>query len=139
MSFGWSAGDIVTAIDTFITIGKALKESGGSKSEYQAAVPFLESVHKTLAGIRFIVENNPNLTCEANLIEQVEIVRSEVGKFEKKIAKYKSSLGTDSTRWRVRTIPREVQLALSSSVKELQRDISQPQLVLNVFISLQTL
>ena len=139
MSFGWSAGDIVAAIDTFITIGKALKDSGGSKSEYQASVQFLESVHKTLAGILFIVENNPDLPCEANLIEQVDIVKAAVGNFDKKIAKYKPSLGVDSTRRRLRTVPREIQLALSSSVKELHRDISQPQLVLNVFISLQTL
>jgi hypothetical protein len=47
MSFGWSASDIVAAMNICITIGKALKETGGSKSQYQAAVQF-----RTLLGTK---------------------------------------------------------------------------------------
>lgn len=139
MSFGWSAGDIATTISTLITVVNALKDSGGSRSEFQASVQFLESVERTLSGIQSIVDNNPDLQCEENLKRQVDIVKSAIANFERKIAKYNASLGVDSTRPKIRTIPREIQLALSTSVKDLQRDISQQQLVLGLFISLQTL
>ena len=59
MSFGWSAGDIVSVVSTLVKVGKALKEPGGAAAEYQDTVDFLEGVGKTLMGIRKILQNNP--------------------------------------------------------------------------------
>lgn len=72
---------------------------------------------------------------EPELIEQVQKSKSAVEDF-KKIDKYDLSLGVDPERKKAMRIPREVQFALSDQVKELRIAISQPQVILDVFISL---
>lgn len=141
MSFGWSASDVVATLNTLAKVGKAVKESGGAGSEYREAVTFLNSVSRTLNGIGDLLQANPNLRWEADLTEQGKILRSAIKAFEQKIEKYNKSLGVDTQRQKARRIPREVQFALflSDQVKELRTAITQPQLILDVFINLQTL
>jgi hypothetical protein len=52
MSFGWSAGDIASAIALLVKVGKALKNSDGAASEYQDTVEFLKSLVKTLESVQ---------------------------------------------------------------------------------------
>jgi hypothetical protein len=130
---------IVSAVSILVKVGKALKESGGAATEYQEAVDFLNGVGKTLTGIQTILQNNPNLKWEPELIEQAERLKAAVEIFKKKIDKYDLSLGADTERKKARRIPREIQFALSDQVKELRAAISQPQIVLGVFIGLQNL
>jgi hypothetical protein len=139
MSFGWSVGDIVSAVNTLVKVGKALKESGGAATEYQEAVKFLESVSKTLSGIGALLQEHPNLKWEPDLVEQGNNLKSALEKFEKKIGKYDLSLGVDSSRSKARAIPRKVQFALNSDVDELRVAVTQAQLVMDVFLNLQTL
>ena len=139
MSFGWSAGDIVSGISTLVKVAKALKETGGAASEYQEALSFLTSVEATLRGLETIVASNPDLTLNDEMVEQARLLKSALDDFRKKVDKYDLSLGSGSTRRKVRRIPREVQFALSEKIKELRTAIIQPQLVLDVCINLQTL
>jgi hypothetical protein len=140
MSFGWSAGDVVAGVKLFVKIGKALKDSGGSKSEYQDAVGFLESVSSIITGLQQIRDSNPELEWGEGLVTQSNVVMSVVKAFKDRtnIDKYEKSLGASSQRSRVQTIGKEIQFELSS-VKRLQSDISQPLVVLNNFLSLQTM
>jgi len=139
MSFGWSAGDLVSGINTLVKVGKALKESGGAASEYQDTVAFLTSVETTLRGLEAILAGNPDLAWKVELVEQAGLLKSAVDDFRRKVDKYDLSLGSSSERKKARRIPREVQFSLSDQVKELRTAITQPQLVLDVFINLQTL
>lgn len=116
-----------------------MKESGGAASEYQAAVDFLNSIGKTLNGVQEVLQSNPNLKWEPELIGQAEVLKSAVETFKKKVDKYDLSLGADTERKKARRIPREIQFALSNQVKELRAAISQPQIVLGVFLGLQNL
>lgn len=140
MSFGWSAGDVVAGVQLFVKIGKALMETGGSKSEYQDAADFMESVSRIITGLQKIRDDDPQLNWEEGLVAQSNIVMSAVRAFKDKtnIDRYEKSLGTSSQRSKVQTIGREIQFELSS-VKRLQSDIIQPLVVLNNFLSLQTL
>jgi hypothetical protein len=74
------------------------------------------------------------------LVAQSNVVMSVVKAFKDRtnIDKYEKSLGASSQRSRVQTIGKEIQFELSS-VKRLQSDISQPLVVLNNFLSLQTM
>ena len=139
MSFGWSASDIVSGISTLVKVSKALRESGGAASEYQETIAFLTSVETTLRGLDTIVATNPDLTWKAELVEQAGLLKSALDDFKTKVDKYDLSLSSASKRQKARRIPREVQFALSDKVKELRIAITQPQLVLDVFINLQTL
>ena len=88
MSFGWSVGDIVSAVNILVKVGKALKESGGAATEYQEAVKLHESVSKTLSGIGALLQEHPKLKWEPDLVEQGNNLKSALEKFEKKIGKY---------------------------------------------------
>jgi hypothetical protein len=125
MSFGWSAGDIVAGVQLFVRIGKALKEAGGSKSKYQNAVDFIESVSRIITGLQNIRDDYPQLNWEDGLIIQSNVVMSAVKAFKDKtnIDKYEKSLGTSSQRNKAQTIGREIQFELLL-VKKLQSDIS---------------
>lgn len=72
------------------------------------------------------------------MIEQAEWLKAAIEIF-KKLDKYDLSLGADTERRKARRIPREIQFALSDQVKELRAAISQPHMVLGVFIGLQNL
>jgi hypothetical protein len=139
MSFGWSAGDIATTIALCIKVGKALRESGGSTTEYQDVVKFVDRLGKTFSTIQQILQNNPNLRWEQELIEQGKLLKASINRFEGKFAKYANSLATESTRSKVQRIPREIQLAFSDDIHALRLEVSQPQAVLDTFITLQTL
>lgn len=41
-SFGWSAGDLALAIKIIYEVGNALKDTGGTSSDYQETVAFLQ-------------------------------------------------------------------------------------------------
>lgn len=48
MSFGWSAGDVIAALKLMNQIRVALKDSGGSRAEYQDEITFLDNLCLTL-------------------------------------------------------------------------------------------
>jgi hypothetical protein len=113
MSFGWSAGDIASAIVLLVKIGSALKESGGAATEYQEAIDFLSSIEKPLNGVKKLLDENADLTWESELNEQVVRVKAAVEKFRAKIDKYDLSLGADSSRPTARKIPRKGAVCLN--------------------------
>lgn len=104
-------------------VGNALKESSGATTEYQDAVKFLTGLEKTLTGIQTILQQNPNLKWEQEMIGQAESLKSAVKDFKKKINKYDLSPSEDTKRKKTRRIPREIQFALSDQVKELRAAI----------------
>jgi hypothetical protein len=138
MSFGWSVGDIATAVALCIKVGNALRESGGSAIEYQNAVKFVDRLGKTFSTIQQILQNNPNLRWEQELTEQGKLLKAAIHRFKTKFAKYENSLAAESTRSKLRRTPREIQWALSD-VQALRLEVSQPQAVLDTFVGLQTL
>lgn len=137
---GWSAGDVAAGVELLVRVGKALKESSGSKTEYQDAVEFLESVSRLIASLSNIRNNNPQLKWEDGLVTPSNTVMSVIKSFKgkTKLDKYDKSLGSNSGRNKMQTILREIQFELSS-VKKLKSEISQPLVVLNNFLNLQTL
>jgi hypothetical protein len=139
MSFGWSAGDIVSATLLLKKVGKALKDSDGAASDYRETVAFLESLDTTLVGLDRLTTEHSGLEWEEPLVEQGKTLKSAVDSFRGKIEKYDQSLSSDSDRKKTRKIPREVQYALSEEIKDLKTAISRPQQVLNTFVDMQTL
>jgi hypothetical protein len=48
MSFGWSAGDIATAVKLIYNVIQALDSCDGAASDYREAVSFLRDLKRTL-------------------------------------------------------------------------------------------
>ena len=111
MSFGWSAGDIITALEWLYKIGSALQEAGGTKTEFQETTLVLTGLESTLEFVRKQQESpllprpsNSHLSpsqisaYDAILTTQVDFIKTAVTKFLDEIEKYDKHLGTSSKR-----------------------------------------
>lgn len=139
MSFGWSAGDIATAISVLLKVSKALKISGGAATSYQSTASFLTSLSKTLSSLQNLLSQNPSLSFKDDIAHHAILMKNAVEEFENRIKKYDLSLGEGSVRKKARSIPREVQFALLEDVKELRVAVTQPFLILEFWVNQQTL
>lgn len=137
MSFGWSAGDIATAISIVVKICKALDDTFGASSEYRDITLFLGNLRYTLDKLLKISEN-PELENAAQLREQVDIMRPKVTSFLELIdRKYGKSLGEGSSR-RFRAVAGKLEWAAmtSTKAKELRDSIGSNMLTIDRIIQL---
>lgn len=149
MSFGWSAGDIVSAIKFLVKIGSALREADGAKAEFQEAAGSLAGLVTTLQYLeqqqqaadtqrRAEVQGNPTSAAqhsarEAMLRTSIDSIKGPVSRFLNNIKKYDKSLSTRSKAHFTSGARRKIQWALfvSDKVKELQSRIAIPMHTLN--------
>lgn len=139
MSFGWSAGDIAECVKVLVKIGNALKDSGGSKAEYQDAVKFLQGVEATVQGVEAIVQNHPDLKLGPTVEDHARNLFAAVTHFREKTERYDTSLGVNATASKAKKVWKEIQFALFGHIQELKVAVSHPQSVLNNMIVLQVL
>jgi hypothetical protein len=129
MSFGWSTGDIVAALQLLHKAAIALKDTGGASSDYQDATSFLDVLSVTLQHVKALqaAPLDPDLAINLRqLCEQVqEPISSLCGHIR---SSFERDLGSDSTRLKFLTTSRKLQWALSTSkkVKALREKIGGP-------------
>jgi len=75
MSFGWSVGDICSAVALLAKAWKTLKNSDGAASGHQDTVEFLKSLVMTLESIQTVLEKYPELELKENLAEQANAMK----------------------------------------------------------------
>jgi hypothetical protein len=138
MSFGWSAGDVVLAVQLACKVSKALQEADGSRAQYQSAVVFLKGVENTVTGIERLRQTNPNLSLTVEIKEQAENLKNGVHKFKEKIASYDPSLGENPSTAKAKQYWKKISLLLVH-VDELKIQVGQSQLVVDSLINLQAL
>lgn len=96
MSFGWSAGDVVSSIKFIYDVCQALREEQGANGKFQYAINYLASLADILEKLK-----EPNVI---NLVNQkdIERVRASVVSFRNKIvARFGDTLGVDASGdWR---------------------------------------
>jgi hypothetical protein len=94
MSFGWSVGDIVTAISFLRDVASALNDVSGSGAEYRRTTSFLEELSEHALA--------PLLTCPAldaypeykgPIDKQVEAIKEPVTKFIESVKGLEKDLG----------------------------------------------
>ena len=92
MSFGFSAGDFIAASQLIAGIISSLKESGGSKSEYQGLVRHLANLDHTLKHLD---------TLKGSRVDSIKCAalpcRYQLDAFFQSIRPYDKSLGIGST------------------------------------------
>jgi hypothetical protein len=85
MSFGFSAGDFITALELVGAVISALRSSGGSSSEYRALMPQLYSLETALSEVKrleldeeqhaqAIAPRQAAARCRSVLVEDQEIL-----------------------------------------------------------------
>lgn len=86
MSFGWSAGDIITALNLIADVVSALRDAGGAAEEYQRTTTELEHLKQALSevckleaseGLETTVYaiQRTALTCQKPLVDFLESIK----------------------------------------------------------------
>lgn len=142
MSFGWSVGDLIAAINLLTKIGGALRDADGASFEYRDATNFLNTLRITLENLKSL-DTIPIDTHKAdNLRQQCEHIRVPLGAFLDGVnRRYEASLGSSSQRSRLLSAPRKIQWALytSKKIKQLQERVAIPMAAVNMLLGLQTM
>ncbi|CAD6443802.1 31ec964e-28cd-4564-90bf-c764b8c3d11e [Sclerotinia trifoliorum] len=84
-AFGWSVGDLVSAISVVAKVSKALKDAGGAVDDYHETILFLESLKITLTTLHGLYEANVDPNVLSGLQSQLELVQKPIDTFTKKI------------------------------------------------------
>jgi hypothetical protein len=137
MSFGWSASDIVAAINLLHKVGVALRESGGASSEYQDTVAFLQTLSWTLQHISTLQNVGHDPGFSENLQIHCEQLRVPLEAFLSDIkGRFGPSLGCDTKWYNLVPASRKLRWALSISrkVKELQLRILGPMTAIGMIM-----
>lgn len=140
MSFGWSASDIVAALQLLNTVVVALKDTGGASSDYQDVSCFLNILSVTLQHLQALqaAPLDPNLA--KNLEQHCAQIQGPFTAFRERISsRFKRDLGAESTRLKVLTAGRKIQWALSTSkeIKKLQDQIGGSVAAIGIILSQQ--
>lgn len=94
MAFGWSAGDILTAINFILDVASALDDISGAGNDYRNTTSFLEDLSEHALA--------PLLTCpaleaypeyKASINKQVNAIKEPVEKFIGKVKGLEKDLG----------------------------------------------
>lgn len=93
MSFGWSAGDIATAIKTTYSLYRALDSCDGAASEYREAVFFLKDLIRTLEPLRTFADLRAYPIYAKDIEDQVVLIKEPVDDFLQSVLRYEPSLG----------------------------------------------
>jgi hypothetical protein len=125
MAFGWSAGDIASALKLLLTVGKALKEACGASSEYAETQSFLRTLQTTLQNVQAFDETFIGPHRAGKLREQCNLLRLPVTAFLDDIKRFEPALATGNKRNKLLTAPRKIQWAIvmPGKIKQLREHI----------------
>jgi len=94
MAFGWSAGDIFTAIKFIIDVASALDDISGARKEFRQSATFLRNLDKSLAPLRTFTALDAQPDYKADIEEEVDAIRRPIETFMTDVEGMAKKLGT---------------------------------------------
>ncbi|OAP61585.1 hypothetical protein AYL99_03788 [Fonsecaea erecta] len=136
--FGFSVGDFVTVIQLTGKIISALKDVGGSSSEYQHAVIVLESLKRLLEKVTQLIitaENKVQVNALRGLALACEPCLQE---FHRKLKSYEASIGPFAPKGRLKGTYHKVKWAFlgSEEFSQFRKFIAMKVLCLSLLLSM---
>ena len=125
MSFGWSAGDIVAAIQLVVKLAGALEDSAGSSSQYCEVIRELYSLERALLDVKNLQLEPQQHHRQVALFGAALQCRETIDQFMRKIGKYQLALRQGGSGSWVKDALRKMQWSLCSQ-KEV--DVFRPSL-----------
>jgi len=113
--FGFSPSDIVEFGKFAYKVADALKEDGGSKSEFQEAIGWCEDFREVLKEIQNLELSNVSTSFADQLKEHSQRSVEFVARFRTKIAKYEKAMGENSAKGAHHGTARKIQWALEAA------------------------
>jgi hypothetical protein len=124
MSFGWSAGDIATAIAVTYNLIQALDDTHGAAKDYREAISFLCDLKRVLEPLQAFTAWSAYPNYGKEIGEKVGHIKGPVEDFLAAVLKYEPSLGENRrTGW-----PR----ALPAALRKLQWHVFMSKKVLSL-------
>jgi hypothetical protein len=95
MAFGWSAGDILSAINFIIQVASALDEVDGAPKEFRDASSFLKQLNSALTPLRTFTALETKPAYKIEITQQVEAIKGPIEKFvnDKSVRALQNNLG----------------------------------------------
>ena len=122
MSFGWSAGDVVAAAKLINDIVSCIRDVGGAREHFRELVTELQGLKKALDEINELATSSREIPEISALKFASAACGDTLQRFYDKIKPFKQSLGSASTKGKVRAAPRMVrwELLLKKEIPELR-------------------
>ncbi len=102
MSFGFSAGDFISALELVTTVVNALRESGGSSAEYHALIKQLYALESALIRVKQLEVDDAQHAEVVALRQAAAQCQNTIDTFWEKIKKYQPSLRAGGSGSRVK-------------------------------------
>jgi hypothetical protein len=122
MSFGWSAGDLIAAVKLINDIISCIRDVGGARDHFQELVIELQGLEKALDEINELAKSSSDIPEISALKFASSACGDTLQRFYDKIKPFKESLGSVSTKGKVRAAPRMVrwELLVKKEIPELR-------------------
>jgi hypothetical protein len=133
--FGFSVGDFISGIDALVTVIKAVRDVGGSSTQYQALASEFETLKTGLSSILLFDLEPQTSDVYKNLCEAAASCEDCIESFIKRIAKYQPWLKPDTEGWKA--VLRKIQWAFckKKDVVEFKQQITQRLCTIQLHIS----
>ena len=141
MSFGWSAGDIATALTVAYNLIQALDKVDGAAGNYREAVSFLQHLKRTLEPLQMFTAWSAYPDYGAEITEQVGYIKEPVEQFLAKVLKFEPGLGNKARGGSHRHVLRKLQwhIFMSKKVGALEKKIGAHMRVIDSLIQRLTM
>jgi hypothetical protein len=141
MSFGWSAGDLATAVKLIYNLIQALDSCDGAASDYREAVTFLRDLKRTLDPLQVFAAWHAYPPYAKEIEEQVAQIREPVESFLETVAKFEPSLGQKTSPAHHRDVLRKLQwhILISKRVVVLRKKVESHMRVIDTLMQRLTL
>ncbi|KAI1754891.1 hypothetical protein F4782DRAFT_464263 [Xylaria castorea] len=141
MSFGWSAGDIATAVTVVYNLIQALDSCDGAAGDYRETVSFLQDLKRTLEPLQTFTAWNAYPAYGQDIGKHVGHIKEPVEQFLAAIRKYEPSLGARAQDGHHRHIVRKLQwhMFVSKKVLSLKKKIESRMRIIDTLMQRLTL
>ncbi|KAL9064146.1 MAG: hypothetical protein Q9161_009056 [Pseudevernia consocians] len=136
-AFGFSVGDFINGINLIRKVAKALKETGGASSEYQAAIIELKGLKHALQHLQALEPTEDNLS-HVNAIRGMALAcQLPLRDFLTRLEKYESSLEPWADRTKYRGAGRKARWAVefAAKVEKLKALVAAKQISINLVLA----
>jgi hypothetical protein len=133
--FSFSVGDFISGIDALVTAIKAVRDVGGSSTQYQALASELETLQTGLSSITFFDLEPQSSDVYMNLCEAAASCEECIKSFVKTIAKYQIFLKPNSKGWKANLRKIDWAFCKEKDVVEFRQQVTQRICTIQLHIS----
>lgn len=139
---GWSASDIVLAVQVIHKVCTAFRKAGGADEQYVATVAFLDAFARTMQRIQAYIDSSTSPDFQGfsdDLTAQMRLIYTEYVKFDNYLKKVEPGLSSASFASRVAARTKWAIKEINQRVESLKKAVISPMMFVSPLLAVQTL